>query len=220
MYDEIAAKVAAQYELFLFALRGHYLTAMAPGSTVTPKLVSDMQEAAFRSAHSFLGAAETELRGYIAPHADGAAVNALTVRARETLGHLRGLVNQNIGEAVKRMRVGGQDITTLLKDASGGMGLLLQKSLQKQAFTVRDTSGRTWEGPKLAKVIVRDFAVQSDLDAAAAGADLLRVTHPDPEHQYAGLVFSVSGADGYPSLESIRPLVFHPNTKAKAVPHV
>ncbi|WKZ86339.1 hypothetical protein N5B55_05135 [Ralstonia pickettii] len=220
MYDQIATKVAGQYELFLFALRGLYLNAMAPGATVTPKLVADVQGAAQRAAESFLGTAGTELQAHIAAYGQGDAVHALTVRKREALAQLRGLVNQNVSQALRDMRLGGQDMSSMLKDAGGGMGLLLQKRLTTKTWTVRDTSGRQWEAAKLARVVVRDFAVQADLDAAAHAADLLRITHPDPEHKFAGMVVSVSGAEGYPSLESVRAQAFHPNTKAKAEPYV
>ncbi|PLC44560.1 hypothetical protein C0Q88_07725 [Ralstonia pickettii] len=220
MYDQIATKVAGQYELFLFALRGLYLNAMAPGAAVTPKLVADVQSAAQRAAESFLAGAETELQAHLAPYEGGDAQNALTQHKREAVAQLRGLINQNVSEAVRDMRLGTQNVGSMLKDAGGSMGLLLQKRLATKNWAVRDTSGRQWEAPKLARVIVRGFAVQADLDAAAHQADLLRITHPDPEHKFAGMVVSVSGADGYPSLESVRSLAFHPNTKAKAVPYV
>jgi hypothetical protein len=87
-------------------------------------------------------------------------------------------------------------------------------------FRQTDRSGRAWNTAVYLRTLVRMFLLHVYIESflygrAEAGSDLAKVTYADPEHEFHGLVFSISGAtDGYPSYEDIKDKVFHPNSVA------
>lgn len=213
-YDDFTNAVLADYRSFLSALTGLYLGVTTPGSTVSPQTLTNVSHNAHALAQTFFARADSEIARYEATLGEE---SGLSDAAR---AGLRVAVAQNIKTVIKSLRGAQQSSAAMLKDASGGMGLLLQKKLGSLEFRVSDSAGRMFEATVLVRTTLRMFAVQSAIDAtvakaAAAGKDVLVISHPnDPTYASHGVRVSISGAAGMTSLEEARRRVFHPNTQA------
>lgn len=218
VYEELAASLTAEYELFLFALAGRYQQIRAPGVAVTPMVVKQLQADAYRLGKTFVDAANLRVTDYLQAFMNGGSEEltaALAQRRMVARALIRGMVAENIHQITQLVKMGGMFVD-MLKTMEGGLGLLVQRQAGVIEFKNTDTAGRKWEAKKLMWVIVRDVGYQSWLDYQAdanlmVGNDLMEVD---------GTVFSLSGAEGYPSFNDIRGKVFHPNSKKTMVPHV
>lgn len=226
--DEFAGRVVAAYELFLFALNGRYQQMRAPGVEITPRALRDLQVDAYALGKTFVKIAETEVSNYLRPLLEDSSDelrSALTVREKEVLALVRGMVIENVKQAGKVGRTGIGGFSDLLRSAHGGIGLLVQRSVGTIGFKVTDTSGRKWEPAKLMQVVVRDFGYQADIDAfvshrRAAGDNLAAAVWINGGYIMDQFVFAIGESDTHPAFEDIRETVFHPNSKAIVTPYV
>lgn len=228
-YDDLARRVVAAYELFLLALNGRYQQMRAPGVEVTPRALRDLQVDAYGLGKTFLNIAEAEIENHLRPlledGSDGLQT-ALTLRKKEALALVRGMVVENVKQVGMVGRTGIGGFSDLLRNAHGGVGLLVQRAVGAISFKVVDTSGRKWEPAKLMQVVVRDFGYQSDIDAFVdarrALGDTLAAAVWVNEGGYIvrQTIFAIGESDAYPSFEAVRDTVFHPNSKAIVTPYV
>lgn len=227
-YDDLAARMVASYELFLFALNGRYQQLRAPGVEITPKALRDLEVDAYALGKTFITIAENEIEGYLRPLVEdgsGALQSALVTRKKEALALVRGMVVENVKQVARAGRTGVGSLAELLRDAHGGIGLLVQRAVGTIGFKVTDTSGRKWEPTKLMRVVVRDMGYQAAIDfdidhLRNSGADLACAVWVADDHIHDQLVFALSEHAKYPSFESIRSEVFHPNSHATVMPYV
>jgi hypothetical protein len=202
-YDDLTDPVMGDYRSFLSALTGMYLSVTTPGSFVTPHTVALVSSDAHRFAQTFIARAESEMMRY------AAAQGVESAWLAPALAGVHVAVAQNIKTALKSVRGAELSPAAMLKNASGGIGLLVQQKLGKLDFRVTDARGRMFGAETLMRTTIRQFAVQTAFDAVAArahaaGVDEVTVQHPDrPDER-------MSFADAR--------RLFHPNTKA--VPHV
>lgn len=220
LFDALATRLSAEYDLFLYALSGRYQQMRAPGVAVTPRAVSDLNQSSQGLVHTFYQIATTEIDNYLRPmrsEASGDVADSLTVRKKLVLSHIRAMLIENAQQVVKATRTGVASAGDLLQGKTGAIGLLLQRQAGKIQFKTADTSGRKWDAEKLFKVVVRDFAYQAWLDFEAdryaqAGQDLMQTPK--------GRIFSLLETTGYDSFEAVRPEVFHINSNEIMVPYV
>ncbi|MFT4064277.1 hypothetical protein [Paraburkholderia sp.] len=213
-YDDLTNPVMGAYASFLSALTGLYLGVTTPGMTVTPSTLASVTAQAHQLAGTFISNAESGMFSYARKLGVERASDANAFSA------VRVAVAQNIKTVLKKLR--GQELgsAALLKNATGGMGLLVQSKLGQLDFRVSDNAGRLFDAQTLMRTTIRQFAIQTTIDAAvmkaeAAGKRSFTVDYPnDPEHGGQGVEVPISGL----GLAEARRKIFHPNTSA--VPHV
>lgn len=214
-FDDLAARLSAEYSLFLYALNGRYQEIRAPGVTVTPRAVSDLDRTARELAQTLYGIAEREIDDYLRPmiqEASDDVADGLVVRKKVVLSHVRASLLENVHQVVKTARTGITGPGDMLRGATGAIGLLMQRQAGKIQFRTTDTSGRKWDALKLFKVFVRDFAYQAWLDTEAAalwaaGGDQL-VTN------------GINAVFALRDFETVRANYFHINSSAVLSPYV
>lgn len=220
LFDDLATRLSAEYDLFLYALSGRYQQMRAPGVAVTPRAVTDLNHTAHELANTFYAIAATEIENYLRPmlaDATESVSDGLVVRKKEALSHLRAMLLENLHQIVKTARTGITGPADMLKGASGAIGMWVQRQAGKIQFKTTDTAGRKWDADKLFKVVMRDFAYQAWLDFEAdryaqAGQDLMQTPK--------GRIFSLLETTDYDSFEAVRPEVFHINSNEIMVPYV
>lgn len=213
-YDDLAARVSAEYELLLMALEGRYQRIRGPGVVVTPRAINELQRDALGLTQTFLNIANAELTNYVNPMlADASEELAahLIYRKRVCVAYLRSITHENVAQVAKAARTGIQGVTSLLKQAHGAMGVLVQARAGRIDFKATDTNGRRWPAQALVRVVVRDCAYQCYVDAEAA------------EYQTLGLdeVQTSKGPISLDDLNTHRNRLFHPNATTTILePHV
>lgn len=226
-HDDLATRLSAEYALFLYALSGRYQQMRAPGVTVTPRAVNDLNYTAHELANTFYQIATDEIENYLRPMVEDASesvADGLVVRKKEALSHLRAMLLENAHQVVKTARTGIAGAGNLLQGSAGAIGLLVQRQAGTIQFKTTDTSGRKWDAEKLLKVVMRDFAYQAWIDfrldqIVAQGHDQAAAVARDADgNVVAKAVFSISGEGRGPSLSEIRNLVFHPNSNNDVEP--
>jgi hypothetical protein len=211
-YDDLTQTVMGDYRSFLSALTGLYLGVTTPGATVTPQTLASVSTSAHALAKTFIARAESEMTRYAA----ALGVDPLTSAWFATaLSGVHVTVAQNIKTVMKRLRGAGTSPAAMLKNATGGMGLLVQSRLGALDFRASDAGGRMFEANTIMRTTIRQFAVQTAVDAVvleAAGRsqDVVFIERADASPEEV----SIAGKRGYLSLEEARKRVFHPNTKA------
>lgn len=213
-YDDLTGAVLGDYRSFLSALSGLYLGVTTPGLAVTPSTITSVAHAAHDLGKTFIARADSEMTRYAA----ALEVDSNWFDAAST--GVRVAVAQNVKTVIKKLR--GQELgaAAMLKRASGGMGLLVQQKLGALEFRASDATGRLFDAATLMRTTIRQFAIQTAIDAAvthaaAAGKTAFTVDYPnDPAHAGQGVEVPLSGE----GLADARRRIFHPNTKA--VPHV
>lgn len=221
IYDDFGEQMKKEYEVFLFALSGRYLSAMAPGAEVSPKMVNDLKASAASLRDTYLRTASQTIAVYVAQLDNGNGTEQSVTLTNE----LAMVTSQNISTLIARMKGAHQDALKSVKDAHGGIGLLLQKKLANPEFTVETASGRKYKAPDYVRGMTRDFAYRMWLNARMEEiswtSDLAMVTYDDPSHSSYGKVFSISGdSTEYPSFASLERGVFHFNASAKVEVYV
>jgi hypothetical protein len=221
IYDDFGAQLKREYDLFLFALAGRYLSLMAPGAEVSPFMVRQLKEAGAALRETFLQLANQRVTDYVSTYASASAEN----RGKAFLNDLSGLTNQNVNSLTLKMKGAAKSALSSVQGAHGGIGLLLQRKLATPEFKVVMTSGRTFDAAPLVKSLARNFAYQTWIDHTlteiGATSDLAQVQYADPAHAGFGQIFSISGnTAGYPSYDQIAAEVFHFNAQATIVSHV
>ncbi|MCL2874772.1 MAG: hypothetical protein FWF12_00460 [Betaproteobacteria bacterium] len=217
--DDFAAKLSAEYALFLLALSGRYQQMRAPGVEVTPRAIANMDKDARQLAGTFYGTAECGFDDYLRTllaDASDALQSALTVRKKEALALVRGMLFENAQTAMKMTRTGIGGTVSLLGGAHGAIGLLVQQQAGKIDYRVTDTAGRKWKAEALFRVVTRDFAYQSGIDSQVERLTLAGVNLVETPK---GRVLSLRGTDSYESLADVRESVFHINSHEYPVPH-
>lgn len=218
-FDDLATRLDAEYSLFLFALTGRYQQMRAPGTEVSPRAISDLDDEAHQLASTFFNTAALSIEGYLQPmleEASEALREKLLDRKVQVLRAIRAMVLENVQQVVRLARVGG-GYGAAMKGATGAIGLLIQRQAGKIEFKVSDRAGRKWAAKTFMHLVVRDFAYQSWIDFAAesfteSGHDLMQTSK--------GEVFSLLGSDGYLPFAMARPLYFHPNSHRLMSPYV
>jgi len=220
IFDDFATKLKQDYDLFLFALAGRYLTLMAPGAEVSPHMVRQMQEQGAALAKTFLSSASARVDDFAQsyPLADS------DVRSARFKRELSNIAAQNIYTLMQRMKGGAQNTLAGVKEAHGAIGLLLQQKLSNPDFRIKTPKGRSFDAASYLLAEARNYAYQSwiefTLAQIAQTSDLAQVNYPNPEHVGHGTVFSISGqTPGYKSFEQIK-LMFHYNSTAFITHHV
>jgi hypothetical protein len=221
IYDQFADNLKREYQLFLFALTGRYLSLTSTGVSVSPYLVRQLTTAGAGLQALFLEHANTQVREFTQAYKMADSQARVTAFLRE----LERISQSNIKTLTDRIKIGSDSELKLLGDAHGAMGLLVQRQAAEPQFKVTTKSGRTYEAIGLLATEARDFAYRVWLDAQLASialtSDLAQVQYADPNHADNGLVFSISGdTPGYPSFASLEDTVFHYNAQAMVVPHV
>lgn len=221
LYDDFAERLKAEYDTFLFALSGRYLTQMAPGAQASPMHVNEFERGALKLRDTFLKTASRTVIEYVAGQTVG-AVRELAENFTTELGHI---TEQNVGSLVTRMKGAKHNALDAVGEVHGAMGLLLQQKLATPEFNVTTASKRTFKAAPFVKSQARQFAYQTWLQfqmvALSWKSDLAQVAYDDPAHEHHGLIFSISGATpGYPSFDDLAQTVFHYNATAKIAAHV
>ncbi len=217
-YDEFATEVASEYSLFLFALSGAYLARVSPGRQVTPLLVKEFRADARRLSETFFDQLDRSVDSFMVTFGFGD-----TDSERETafLNATHGMVAVNLAQINKQMISGSVNFGNVLKNASGAIGLLVQKKLGMIDFKIPDAAGRMWNAETLFRMTARDFAYQTYIDEQVAelragGNKLAKVIYPDPTHKnHDGIISLDEEIDGYPTFASVRKVIFHPNANAE-----
>jgi len=221
MVNEFADRLKSEYELYLFALTGRYLSTMAPGIEVTPSVVSDFKRAAAPLRLSFLATAKQTIDEYTSKNpSETAQTRAATLEA-----DLARISLENVSTLVLAMKGSQQVMFASIKDAGGAMGLALQKKLSNPDFKVTSMGGRKYAALGYLYTQARHFAYLTQIEARlaqmAADSDLAQVAYSDPAHAGNGTQFSISGTTkGYPSYASLIDTVFHYNSSAMVASHV
>lgn len=220
-YDGFAIRLKSEYELFLFALTGRYLSLMAPGAGVSPMQINDLERAALALRETFMQSAIRAIKLFVG----SSDLDTLKTLSQDFETQLSAITKENVDSLVNRMKGAKVNALDAVGDVHGAMGLLLQQKLATPEFTATSTSGRIFQAAPFVKAQARQFAYQSWLQlmmvALSWEGDLAQVVYNDPGHENNGLVFSMSGATpGYPSFEDIAQTVFHYNATAQIAAHV
>lgn len=225
--DDFARRLSAEYSLFLLALTGRYQQIRAPGLEPYPGDISKLTTDAGKLAAAFYNIAERSLDDYLKSNfADASETSAdgLVIRKKETLGRIRAMTLENIGQVVTMARMGQTRFADVLLGSTGSLGVLLQRQLGKIQLKSTDASGRRWSAEKLFRVVVRDFAYQAYIDdriarIVAAGGDMVVAVSRDSAGQVVKTAtFSISGKGDGPSLAEVRGVLFHPNSNNDVEP--
>lgn len=221
-YNRFTTDVVGAYSLFANALVGLYHKARM--ESLSPRHVVDLQVAGGQLMHSFLQTADTLVATYLTKSAGGALPDpAAAAEGLALTRFLRQVAWDNLASTVRRLKGSSSRLKTIAAEG-GAMAELLKRKNDQMEFTTLDKSGRTWKSIALVRVLARDLAYQVFIDAQAKSlalqGDLADVVYTDPAHEGHGATVSLSGAAGYPSLESIRATVFHPNATAQLAHHV
>lgn len=222
MYDQFGSRIAAAYEMFSVSLVGAFTRSLL-GRGVTRASVTEFQVACLRLQETLLSAAKAESHVYEQQLGHWPDLMSFKQREHDMLQSLRVLSFGNIAEMMGRFRKSSAKSVGMLNDGSAALQELLKRK-NADALTSRDASGRLWTTATLIKVIARDFAYQAHIDATLAclkaQGDLVEVVYADPTHEGHGRVLSISGAEGFTALDSVRAGIFHPNGTAGLAHHV
>jgi hypothetical protein len=221
IYEDFAQRFKREYEVFLFALAGRYLLAIAPGAQVSPRMINDFKSEAAALRETFLQSAMQTVTTYL-DQIDAGRVTDLSVAFGNELNHA---TMQNIQQMVAAMKGVSQVATKSVKDAHGGMGLLLQKKLESPAFVLKTPAGRRFSATDLVGSMAREFAyrqwLHTTIEQIADSGDLAEVYYDNPDHAYNGAIFSISGeSDKHQSWAWAERVIFHYNATAKVRAHV
>lgn len=214
IYDDFATKLKQDYNLFLFALAGRYLTLTAPGAEVSPQMLRQMKEQGLELAKTFMQSAGMRIGDFTHSH-QSAGVEA---RSSAFVKVLANIAAQNIDMLTLRMKGGAKNALAGVKEAHGAIGLLLQQKLANPDFRVKTPKGRSFDAVAYLFAEARNFAylswIDTTLERIAQTSDLAEIRYPNPEHSANGTVFSISGSTpGYKSYEEVK-LLFHYNSTA------
>ena len=218
VYDGLATRISAEYNMLLFALSGRYHQVRAPGVEVTPKALTELMVDAYVLGSTFYSAAIGLIDAYLQPLLLDAS-DELVVEIESCLKRVKmqivKMVNGNVRQIGKLARTGVSDYSSMLKSTHGATGLLVQKLVGTVQFRATDTSGRFWDSRTLMHTIVRDFAYQqwlnAQFDAILRDGIDLAVGYRFPDDYV--LTFSITGdTSGYDKLADIRSTIFHPNS--------
>jgi len=221
IYDDFAAQFKKEYEVFLFALAGRYLLAIAPGAEVSPMMINDFKTQAVTLRETFLHSAMQSITSYLTAINSG-RVTELSVAFGNELNHA---TLQNIQQLVASMKGVGQVATKSVKDAHGGLGLLIQKKLASPDFVLKTPAGRKFKAPDLIRLMAREFAyrqwLHQQIEDIAKTGDLAQIYYDNPDHVHSGTVFSISGeTEGHMTWAWAERVVFHYNSTAMVKPYV
>lgn len=221
IYEDFAQRFKREYEVFLFALAGRYLLAIAPGAQVSPRMINDFKSEAAALRETFLQSAMQTVTTYL-NQIDAGRVTDLSVAFGNELNHA---TMQNIQQMVAAMKGVSQVATKSVKDAHGGMGLLLQKKLESPAFVLKTPAGRRFNATDLVGSMAREFAyrqwLHTTIEQIADSGDLAEAYYDNPDHAYNGAIFSISGeSDKHQSWAWAERVIFHYNATAKVRAHV
>ena len=220
IYDDFAEALRREYEVFLFALTGRYLSYTSAGVQASPMLAHQMKSAGAGLQAMFLEHASTKIDNLIGEYPSAYANERAVAFKRE----LTRVTDTNIDSLVDRIK-GAAMNPTAVGEVHGAMGLLLQQKMANPEFRVPTKSGRSYEAKSLMYAQARDFGyrvwIDETLETIGATGDLAEVLYSDPNHAGNGMVFSISGkTPDYPSFAGIEDEVFHYNAQAMIVPHV
>lgn len=214
LYDDLATRLTAEYDLFLYALSGRYQQMRAPGVAPSPRAVADLNYAAHELASTFYQIASRDVATYIDPMIEAASESVaddLTQRKIKVLTLITSMLLENVHQVAKTARTGIIGPADILKGSTGAIGSLLQRMMAKIQFKATDTSGRKWDAEKLFRVVVRDFAYQAWLDTQAEKLSA------------AGIEMATNGINAvFPmrEFEDVRAAYFHINSNAILTPYV
>lgn len=220
IYDDFAVKLQREYELFLFALSGRYLSLITPGADVSPMMVRQMETEGEKLRATFLQSATQRVDDYARTY----TVASAQARADHFVSDLKRITTENIKTITQRMKAGSATTLSGIKHAHGAIGLLLQQKLSNPDFRVKTPKGRSFDAVSYVFAEGRNFAyltwIDATLEKIAVTSDLAEVRYPNPEHAAYGTVFSISGkTPGYKSFEEVK-LLFHYNSTAFPHDHV
>ncbi|MFM0095673.1 hypothetical protein PQQ87_08670 [Paraburkholderia nemoris] len=225
-YVALTNAIMASYDVYLYAITGVYFSMQSPGAQVSPRLLNEFERVAHGIRKTFLGQVSDVLQGFQADSGlshDSPVMSDARTAAAALYDDIDAIAGANMHSLRDRLAGKGAMLADMLKGASGGIGQLLQRKLEKPDFKAVDASGRKWDAKTLMRTMVRDYGYQSAIEHQLAGmtGDLAVVTYADPEHANHGLVFSITGkTPGYPSFGQIRSKIFHPNSTAQVTEHV
>jgi hypothetical protein len=184
----------ATYRMFLSGLHGRVL-AHLPNGQVT---MAGLRQ---------LNAEAIAMTGTLVHGLTAALTPVSPSRAPSVIGELTRIAIQNTIDA-RTVQVKAHARMAL--DGAAGL-LAAQKALDPtKLYGASDSAGRRWNASQLADFLLRDFAYQSELDAALASAreqgyTHARITHPNG-NEHTGKVLTLD------ELETQRGVIFHPNS--------
>lgn len=221
IYDDFASQLQREYDLFLFAVAGRYLSLTGTNIEVSPMLVRQLRTVSAGLQATFLEHAKQRLNDFTAQYASASSEARSTAFMRE----LTRMTDENIKTLTDKLKGGVRDTFAAVKNAHGAMGLLMQKKAAEPEFLIKTKSGRSFKASAYLYTEARDLAyrvwIDNKLEWIAQAGDLAEVQYPDPNHAGNGMVFSISGeTKGVPSFNEIEDKVFHYNAQATIVPHV
>jgi hypothetical protein len=221
IYDDFGENSRREYDLFVFALTGRYLTLVAPGIAVSPMSIYTLRASGSMLRKAYLQSAFRMIDGYAQEYASARSEQLALDWRRE----LERITEVNIESLVLRLKGAARSELSLLDNVHGAMGTLLQQRLSSPELVVPTASGREYKAGPLVGAEARDFAyrawLDSELERIAVTSDLAEVIYPSADHEGHGRVFSISGATiGYPSFALLEEDVFHFNANAMVKPHV
>ena len=228
IYDEFGLRLGDEYEMLLKALSGQYMSIVAPGIEITPHAIKSFIIDSRRLGNTFFQIAESEADKYLENlYGDSAELPQTALDAKyEFLNLLRRTVMENAIQLSKMLRVGSSDYKRVIKDASGSLGLLLQKKMSVIEFKTHDSAGRKWDARRMVAVSARDFAYQTWLtmrveQLLGEGFKLGYIERDVPKDQDRGFAFSLGEKIGaYPAFDEIRGKIFHVNSTARVAGYV
>ena len=220
IYDEFGAQMKREYELFLFALSGRYLSLIAPGADVSPMMIRQFTQSASQLQATFIQTAIQRIEQFATTYPSASAEK----RSTRLVSELMRITASNIETLTLRMKGGAQNALAGVKNAHGAMGLLLQQKLSNPEFRVKTPKGRSFDAVSYTHAEARNFAylawIDATLERIALTSDLAEVRYPSADHAAYGTVFSISGSTpGYKSFQEME-LLFHYNSTAFPHDHV
>jgi hypothetical protein len=220
-YDQFGIDARREYDLFIFALTGRYLALVAPGVSPTPFSINQLKNSGMALRQSYLQSSKLSIEDYVRAYPSEKA-QAL---ASEWQAKIARFTMENIASLVLKMKGRDRSELSLLGNAHGAVGRLLQAKLTEPQYEITTASGRRYKASPLMEAEARDFAyrvwLEANLQIISQQSDLAEVAYTSPEHEGNGRVFSISGQDSrFPSFAEIKDQVFHYNATAMVKPHV
>ncbi len=219
--DDFARRIKVEYGMFQQAILGKYSRLIA--GQITPKASADFVRESHTMAESLIELIAGEAQVYLTAMHFGEAIPEMDSQTLEaSLMMVKHALHTNISQLVSLIRMAATGMA-----ANGTpMGQLAKKRLDKVEFTVIDGAQRRWDAMRYVVTVMRDFAVQTDLnktiaDLKAREFKLAKVIYDNPEKIDREFVFAIDEKVGdYPLFYDIRGRVFHPNTTARVIGHV
>lgn len=183
-YNDFGRRAAEGFTLFATATAGQRALAASAG---IPLGASGQSVRLVNLRRVFVGGLQEDMQTYLEGKIayDGSLLAKRSAARFATASFdIFDITNQVTRDAQRQAKFGLLNPLDTLsaRRGAGAIGLLAQRRLATPNLSVRDSSGRQWDGAALVRLITRDFAYQTFIDAQfqtaiAAGAKEVTINH-------------------------------------------